>query len=363
MADFFELDFFDVETNKSGDAIAVRYEISGRQLVHLVDGGYQVTGPVIVANINKYYGTNRIDHVVVTHCDRDHTGGIAHVLENMEVGELWMLRPWIYVDELLPRFANYNNADRLRSRLRAIYSSLTEIEEIAQRKRIPIRDPFQGEYIGHFHVLAPSRARYLDLIVDSDKTPESVAEAEATAMDKMRWLLEAGAKKAASLIAGAWNFEYFPAEGTSCENEMSVVQAAILCEKKIVLTGDGGRGALTEAADYGGRIGLGLPGVDRIQIPHHGSRRNVSTELLDRWLGPRLLTQPAQGTETFTAIVSSAKADPDHPRNAVIRAFMHRGAKVVATESKHIRSAGGAAPDRDGWVKSTPIAYPPTLEE
>lgn len=363
MADFFELDFFDVETDKSGDAIAIRYEDAGRMLVHLVDGGYQVTGPAIVANINKYYGTNRIDHVVVTHCDRDHTGGLAHVLENMEVGELWMLRPWVYADELLPRFTNYNDVARLRSRLRGIYSSLTELEEIAERKGITIRDPFQGAQIGNFYVLAPSRTRYLNLIVDSDKTPESVAEAEATAVDKMRWFLEAAAKKAASLVAGAWNHEYFPAEGTSCENEMSVVQAAILCEKTIVLTGDGGRDALSEAADYGDHVGLGLPRVDRIQIPHHGSRRNVSTELLDRWLGPRLPVQPAQGAETFTAIVSSAKADPDHPRNAVVRAFMHRGAKVIATESAHIRSSGGAAPVREGWTAVTPAPYPHTLEE
>lgn len=166
MADFFELDFFDVETDKSGDAIAIRYEVAGRKLVHLVDGGYQVTGPTIVENINKFYSTNRVDHVVVTHCDRDHTGGLAHVLENMEVGELWMLRPWVYADELLSRFANYNDVGRLRSRLRAIYSSLTELEEIAERKRITIRDPFQGAQIGSFFVLAPSRARYLDLIVE-----------------------------------------------------------------------------------------------------------------------------------------------------------------------------------------------------
>ena len=39
MADFFELDFFDVETDKSGDAIAVRYEVAGQTFVHLVDGG------------------------------------------------------------------------------------------------------------------------------------------------------------------------------------------------------------------------------------------------------------------------------------------------------------------------------------
>jgi beta-lactamase superfamily II metal-dependent hydrolase len=363
MADFFEIDYFDVETDKSGDAIAIRYEVAGQVLVHLVDGGYQATGPSIVSNINKYYGVNRIDHLVVTHCDRDHTGGLAHVLENMDVRHLWMLRPWEYADELLPRFATYTDPGRLRSRLRSIYSSLEELETIANRRGIPILNPFQGARIGAFTVMAPTYARYLDLIVDSDKTPESVKEAEATAADRMYWALVALAKKAASLVAGAWNFEHFPAEGTSSENEMSVVQTAVIAGKKIILTGDAGRGALAEAADYADAIGFGLPGVDRVQIPHHGSRRNVSSELLDRWFGQRLAAQPAVGSETFTAIVSSAKADPDHPRNAVVRAFMHRGARVVATESKHIRDSGGNAPVRDGWVASTPATYPPTLEE
>jgi len=363
MADFFEIDYFDVETEKSGDAIAIRYEVMGQVLVHLVDGGYQATGPSIVANINKYYGVNRIDHLVVTHCDRDHTGGLAHVLENMEVGCLWMLRPWEFADDLLPRFATYSDVGRLRSRLRGIYSNLKELETIATRRGIPILNPFQGVQIGAFTVLAPTRARYLDLIVDSDKTPESVEEAEATATDRIHWLLVDLAKKAASLVAGAWNDEYFPADGTSCENEMSVVQSAVIAGKKIVLTGDAGRGALAEAADYADAIGFGLPGVDRVQIPHHGSRRNVSTELLDRWFGQRLAAQPAAGSETFSAIVSSAKADPDHPRNAVVRAFMHRGAKVVATESQHIRDSGGDAPVRAGWAAVTPATYPPTLEE
>lgn len=363
MADFFEIDYFDVETDKSGDAIAIRYEVAGQVLVHLVDGGYQATGPSIVANINKYYGVNRIDHLVVTHCDRDHTGGLAHVLENMDVRCLWMLRPWEYAEELLPRFATYTDAGRLRSRLRGIYSSLKGLETIANRRGVPIRDPFQGAQIGAFTVLAPTRARYLDLIVESDKTPESVEEAETTSMDRMHWTLVELAKKAASLVVGAWNHEYFPTEGTSCENEMSVVQSAVIAGKKIVLTGDAGRGALTEAADYADSIGFGLPGVDRVQIPHHGSRRNVSTELLDRWLGQRLAVQPSAGSEAFTAIVSSAKADTDHPRNSVVRAFMHRGAKVVATESRHVRDAGGDAPARDGWTAATPVAYPLTLEE
>jgi len=75
--------------------------------------------------------------------------------------------------------------------------------------------------------------------------------------------------------------EKFSDEDTSVENEMSVVQYAFLNGHKIVLTGDAGRQAMTEAADYAPVAGLVLPGVTRFQAPHHGGRRNLSTELLD----------------------------------------------------------------------------------
>jgi len=362
MADYYEIDFLDVETDSSGDAITVRYEVGGETLVHVVDGGYQVTGPAICSHIKKHYSTTYVDHVVVTHCDRDHTGGLATVLEEMDVGILWMLRPWEYAEELLPRFATYTSVDRLRARLKGIYSKLVELEEIANRKGILILDPFQGATIGAFTVMAPSRARYLDLIVASENTPESVEEAAATPADRMRMLARAAMKKAAQIVAALWGDEMFSIEETSAENEMSVVQFARLSNHRILLTGDAGRAALTEAADYAPMVGLVLPGLDKIQIPHHGSRRNVSTEILDRWLGPRLRSKPAAGGETFSAIVSSAKADPNHPRNSVKRAFIHRGGAVFETESRSIRSYGGAAPNRDGWGLMTPADYPNSQE-
>lgn len=73
---------------------------------------------------------------------------------------------------------------------------------------------------------------------------------------------------------------------------MSVVQYANLHGHRILLTGDAGRAGLAEAADYAPFAGLALPGIDRFQVPHHGSRRNVSTEILDRWLGAQLAEVP-----------------------------------------------------------------------
>jgi hypothetical protein len=118
---------------------------------------------------------------------------------------------------------------------------------------------------------------------------------------------------------------------------------------------------LNEAANFAPSIGLTLPGIHRFQVPHHGSRRNVSTEVLDRWLGRPLPEMPERGKEKFTAIVSAAKADEHHPRKAVIRAMIHRGGRVSTTENADIRSSD-KAPERAGWVPAVALPYPEEQE-
>lgn len=354
MVDFFEIDFLDVEAKKSGDAIALRYQVAGKTFLHVVDGGFLDTGDRLIDHINKHYGApKKIDHVVVTHNDGDHSAGLRKILEAFEIGALWMLRPWEYSQELLPRFARFTNVDNLRYRLREAYGNLVELESIAQSRGIRINEAFQGARIGAFTVLAPSRTRYLNLVVESLKTPEAASNMP-TAAATLREIARAPLR----FFKSFWGHENFPEEGTSAENEMSLVQYANIASKKILLTGDAGRGTLQEAINYSPVAGLILPGIDRFQVPHHGSRRNVSTELLDQLLGCRL---PNQGSPHFSAIISSAKADEDHPRKAVVRAMIHRGAAVVTTEGKSVRSSKNA-PDR-GWHPLTPEPYPDEQEE
>lgn len=356
MTDFYEIDFQSVHTSKSGDAIAIRYQIGANWWVHVVDGGYQSTGPELEAHIRRYYdATTHINNVVVTHPDQDHAEGLAHILEAFTVDALWMLRPWAYADELVRRFARYSSAEGLRRKLRSTYPYIVALEDIASQKGIPIYEPFQGASIGPFKVLAPSLDRYLQLVVDSDKTPQAVAAANPFA-----GLLDL-AKLAVRLVKSGWGSEVFSDEETSAENEMSVIQYAELCGDKILLTADAGRSALTEAAIYAPSIGLMLPGIDRFQVPHHGGRRNVSTALLDHWLGPRLNQKLPQGSEKFIAIISSAKEDTDHPRKSVVRAMIHRGAKVITTEEETI-AVWKNAPTR-GWHGLSGEAYPDEQEE
>jgi len=355
MSDYFEIDFLDVGNSKSGDAITIRYHIAGTTRIHVVDGGFQDTGEDLVNHINKYYDSpSNIDAVVVTHPDGDHTGGLIALFENFNIKELWMLRPWLYADELIERFSRFTSVDNLKKRLKDLYPNIAKLEELAEENSVPILEPFQGAQIGEFTVLSPYKELYLDLIVESDKTPKATKEAKES-------LLEAAGRafrKAVAFVRSAWGEEIFPEDDTSPENNMSVVQYANLCGQKILLTGDAGRVALTKAIEYAPLAGLTLPGIDRIQVPHHGSRHNVSSEILDSLLGPKLESQ----LENFTAIISAAKEDKDHPRKAVIRAFIHRGGNVFTTEGKAMRSYYNAPP-RKGWISAKPVPYPEEQEK
>ena len=255
MSDFFEIDFLNIESEKSGDAIPLRYSIDGVTRVHVTDGGFQDTGDKIIEHIKNYYDDpSTIDAVIVSHSDGDHAGGLRKVLEDCDVSELWMLRPWLYADELIDRFARFTNVENLIRRLKEIYPNIAKLEEIAEEEEIPIFEPFQGAKIGEFIVLAPTKERYLDLVVESDKTPEATRENTQSLLERGRVFVE----RMVSFIRSAWGEEIFSSEETSPENEMSVVQYANLCDRKILLTADAGRGALTEAADYAPSVGLTL---------------------------------------------------------------------------------------------------------
>ena len=357
MSDFFEIDFLDVESKKSGDAIPLRYSISGVTRIHITDGGFQDTGDKIVEHINNYYDNpSKIDAVIVSHPDGDHAGGLRKILEEFVVSELWMLRPWLYASELISRFARFRNVQNLARRLKEVYPNIAELEKIAVARGIPIYEPFLGARIGEFIVLAPTKERYLDLVVESEKTPEAVKEFLQSLSRQSLTFLE----RVASFVRSDWGVEIFSPEETSPENEMSVIQFAYLCQEKVLLTADAGREALTEAANILESAGL-LPGIDKFQVPHHGSRRNVSTEILDRWLGGRLTVKPQEGTGDFTAIISASKQDKNHPRKSVVRACIHRGARVISTSEGGDLRIHKNAPTRN-WGPATILPYPEEQE-
>lgn len=357
MPDFYEIDFLEVSP-KSGDAITLRYALNGEKFIHVVDAGFQKDGEMVVNHIDKYYDRpDFINHVVATHNDQDHCGGLQTVLDNYDIGTLWIFRPWVHAEKLLRYFPRYQSAKSLATKLRKVYSNLVNLEEIALSNDIRICEPFGGKEIGAFKVLSPSPKLFFEMLIESEKTPKQIKVVKDDPIDKaIRGLYN---------WQENWGYEYFPEEGTSCDNEMSVVQRANIEGIDIILTGDAGRNALRNVIKNSQVVGLKLP-LERgsiIQVPHHGSRRNVDENVLDGLLGSKSPNRLFQSNMTKTAIVSASGMDEEHPKKAVVRGFMHRGAEVLTTGNCGWLGISSAyAPLRENSYFAYPEPYPTTQE-
>lgn len=333
----YEIDFLPVGTlASSGDAIAVRYGDGLGYAIHVVDGGYTNTAPDLIEHVRTRYDSETVNHMVLTHADGDHAAGLVEVIETLNVQALWMNRPWLYAAEIIHHFHGGWSVDGLVRHLRSQYPKLVELEAIAARRGITVYEAFQGAQIGQFTVLAPSRQRYLRLLPDFEKTPERKTTADTEGL----WgrALEA-AKAVARWVTESWTGETLSEnpDPTSASNESSLVQMAVIDGEQLVLTGDVGPNGLNEAAQYAELL-HGRLSPTFIQVPHHGSRRNVTPSALNRWLGP---IQP-QGSATIgVAYCSAARLDEEHPRKKVVNAFTRRGYEVHVTNGRHIYYING----------------------
>ncbi len=358
MSEGYEVEFLPVGNGeRSGDAICVRYGTPGNYKVMIYDGGTKESGEMLVNHVRKHYGTNYVDHVVCSHPDADHASGLAVVLENMMVGELWMHRPWEYSDVIRKyfkdgRITDGSLAERLKEKLSAAYA----LEELAAAKAVPLYEPFRGAQIGAFHVMSPGQDWYVHtLIPDFAKSPEKKDAAASASNSWVRTMYAAG-KELAAGVAESWGFETLREDvSTSAENESSVVLIGEIADHKILLTGDAGIQALAATAGYAEARGVSLPQtVKFIQVPHHGSRNNISPSVLDRLIGPRSYSPVSE--VRLTAFVSAAKGSETHPRKMVANGFLRRGATVIPTKGQSIRHHFNMGA-RDGWnpVESLPF--------
>ena len=171
----YELDFLPVGEG-SGDAIVVRYvDDEGGYYLHVIDGGRTATADTIAAHIDKHYAGYPINHMVLSHADDDHATGLVGVLERFDVKNLWMNRPWLYANQILEHFHGNFTLQGLIDDIKERHPYLVDLERIANTKGTVIHEVFQGDKIGQFTVMAPTRERYISSIPDFGKTPSRYA--------------------------------------------------------------------------------------------------------------------------------------------------------------------------------------------
>jgi beta-lactamase superfamily II metal-dependent hydrolase len=355
----FEVDILPVGTGaRSGDAIAMRVGAPEANEIVVVDGGNLEAGEALVDHINIHFGNpTHIHHVICTHPDNDHTSGLRKLLENFTIGTLWIHQPWLHAAEIVDSFKGKWTTEGLEKHLRTdCFPIVAELCETAEKGGTTLAEPFQGQPIGAFVVLAPTYQRYLTLLPDMERTPAQKGILES-AFD----MLKSAAETVYSALE-SWNVETLKEPATdanSPSNESSVVMFGNFPKRRILLTGDAGVSALQQAYDYAQAVGYNIISPDFIQIPHHGGRRNVSPAILDKILGDRL---PDETSTRGWAVASASKDDPHHPRRVVLNAFKRRGYKCTSTEGNNVNYRSNF-PNRSGYSAISPFGLFAQVEE
>jgi beta-lactamase superfamily II metal-dependent hydrolase len=341
----FEIDFLPVgEESQSGDAIALRYGdlTPGRenQRVIVVDGGFTDVGPRLVQHIRDYYHTNRVDIVVSTHPDQDHISGLHAVLEDMDVRQLWMHLPRNHSNDLASA-SKSARWSQLSETLQKSLAAAEDLEDLAGSKGVPIFEPFWpfSSDDGCFTVLGPSPDYYEQLL--SQIQPQQAVAARIGAL----------VAKAIRFIHETLLHETLTDDGeTTPQNNSSTICLFRHDAQMGLFSGDAGIPALHQAVARLEANGYSPGRMSFVQVPHHGSRRNVGPTILNRLLGPI-------GThQTGNAYVSVApNAAPKHPSKKVTNAFLRRGYNVYATRGLLLWHHHDA-PDR-GWPDAQPVPF------
>ena len=329
-----EIDFLPVgESGKSGDAIAVRTinPETGGTAVLVIDAGFEGDGSQLAEHVRRYYGTTVVDLAILTHPDADHIGGMGEVLRELDVRRLWL----------------HDIGAHGGSSLRAA-KAVKELIEVARARGTVVEEPWAGVSAlgGTIKILGPTKAYYQQLVQEQVGEDQSgIAKGAAQLVEAARGVFER--------LGNSLGVEVpFAPKAVSPRNNSSIITALIDGSTVSLLTGDAGVPALEAAIDQADAAGIALP-PSFVQVPHHGSRRNASSEMLDRLVGPA-----GQATGSRTAFVSAAKESEKHPSGKVVNAYTRRGCDVVVTAGRAI--CQGAWTSRPGWG---PVAPLPPMDE
>ncbi len=347
--------------SQSGDAIAIRYgdfSDPDQTRVVIIDGGFKDSGEDLVELVRETYGKEYVDLIISTHPDQDHISGLNVVLEELEVGELWMHLPWDH-SRSIASYVRKGIAGTLTETQQRSIGGAKDLYQLAFNKGIPVSEPFTGRtnLDGVIRVLGPDQTYFEELfeeLTDAAKAEErgifeAIRKVAATAL---KWLKETWDQE---------SLEEPSASDVSPRNNSSAIILASLDEKAFLFTGDAGVPALERALEP---FGPQLNGTLKyVQIPHHGSKRNVGPEILDFLLGPALPEASKDEKTGINAFISAAKkGSPKHPSRRVTNALNRRGATVLVTAGGSHCYHSSDAPGR-GWGPITPQAFVAEYED
>jgi hypothetical protein len=254
------------------NVICLRYGLQGDYRLMVYDDGNCRAGKELIKHIREHYGTNVVDDLICSHPDVNQEDGVAMILQEMEVRNLWMNRPWAH-SALSSRYfgsgsiADISHATHLKEKMAAAYG----LEKLALKRGVRLAEPFQGTRIGPFTVLSPHYDWYMHSLIPAFKNSRPVKRPIGPEVEFL--LRQSGIcidnpdddrreGDVEKQMANPTNKHFPPLsksdeletlqgnDETSAENESSVILFGLIAGQGVLLTGNAGVKALSATIGY-----------------------------------------------------------------------------------------------------------------
>jgi beta-lactamase superfamily II metal-dependent hydrolase len=341
--------FLPIGDKSCGDAIAIRFGDleSGNpadQSVILIDGGYTDDWSKAVGLVKNTFGLPRVNLMVSSHLDGDHIGGMLGIIEHMPVDKLWMHLPWQYSDEV----SSYRQSSFTASRrpmtgwLQASLKQSNNLAATAIAAGVPIEESFAGKQFvtphGTLTVLGPSQDYYKSLVPQIlDKSAAKAQHQRDNLFEQFSRALTGGVQTIASILE-SHHIETLTDGGdtTPSNNSSTILLLELNDGDKYLFTGDAGVPALELAHIEYEALGHSAGQLKFVQVPHHGSRRNIGPTILDKFLGERTAHPDEKRGVAYVSVGKTCEKD-GHPKKVATNAFKRRGYPVFQTRGNGVK--------------------------
>lgn len=326
------------------DAFIVEVQRDGAPEVCLIDGGRGwEDGDRVLRQLDAYYA-GRIDHLILSHIDVEHAGGLLRLVEALDaerIGRAWvhdLAQHGVDVQEsirLAQGLLEQAQSTPVKTMARHVADSIeatTWLIEALKDKGIPVSEPFaDGENrIGPFEVLGPTKAFFEGAVRSYDDVHGLDAMIEAGISVRRRTTVGAGAGEPDDILRQT-------PDSPEAHKQVSLILLMNYEGDKYLFPGDAGRAGFAACADLEKARKLHL-----LKVPNHGSKHNLNPELLD-------LLKPA-----LAYVSSSGTGINPHP--ALISALQSRGATIYSTaRSGNVWHRRGDVPSRAGFETKRPM--------
>jgi beta-lactamase superfamily II metal-dependent hydrolase len=332
----------------NADSIYIRHWQNSVPTNILIDGGRKSH----VEQIEKFLQerakdspecSSIIHHLICTHSDDDHAGGLVPLVENKKfhIGKAWVhdLRKTEFLPSSYRESLKRWGANKLLEKIESSEQSRLALLAALEARNIDCEDPYMGAQIGPMWVLGPTkeffRDQYTQLIQEeSAKSFESLLQSREVEQTYFTEAMQKQADATKDLGDGV----------TTPINEVSTIIILPTSNDgsgKFLFTGDVGPQGLDNVISNFSDIVSSLKWFD---VPHHGSRRSMRQDQIDH-LAPKV---------SFISAKGSAK----HPSLKLVNALKKHG-KVYSTHysvdsSCWLRQSSGDVPPLK-TVPATPL--------